>query len=75
MSNLRPHHSGSPFARAVLATLEKGRVSARAAVRRHPVASTSPPSFGRVPAFEHNGFCSTRPGILRYLDRVLPEPS
>jgi glutathione S-transferase len=71
---------GSPFARAVLATLEEkgaryrlaplapGGTQSREHLTRHP--------FGRVPAFEHNGFVLYETqAILRYLDRVLPEPS
>src|ERR1035438_9175029 len=71
---------GSPFARAVLATLEeKGapyRVSPVAPgtfrspehLARHP--------FGRVPVLEHDGFTIYETqAILRYLDRVLPAPA
>jgi glutathione S-transferase len=71
---------GSPFARAVLATLEEkgaryrlaplapGGTQSREHLTRHP--------FGRVPAFEHNGFVLYETqAILRYLDRVLSEPS
>jgi glutathione S-transferase len=71
---------GSPFARAVLAALEEKGARYRLA----PVAlgSTRSPEhlarhpFGRVPVFEHNGFVIYETqAILRYLDRVLPEPS
>jgi len=71
---------GSPFSRAVLATLEeKGAPYRVAAVMpgtlrsaqhldRHP--------FGRVPVLEHGGFrLYETQAILRYLDRVLPEPT
>ncbi|MBV9560879.1 MAG: glutathione S-transferase family protein [Bradyrhizobium sp.] len=71
---------GSPFGRAVLATLEeKG-----AAYRLAPVAPGTLRSpqhlalhpFGRVPVFEHDGFrLYETQAILRYLDRVLPEPA
>jgi glutathione S-transferase len=71
---------GSPFGRAVLATLEEKGASYRLApvapgtfrspqhLARHP--------FGRVPVLEHNGFSLYETqAILRYLDRVLPTPS
>lgn len=71
---------GSPFARAVLATLEEKGASYRLApvmpgtmgspehLARHP--------FGRVPALEHDGFVIYETqAILRYLDRVLPLPA
>jgi len=71
---------GSPFARAVLATLEEKGARYRLAplapnaskssehLARHP--------FGRVPAFEHDGFALYETqAILRYLDRVLPQPA
>jgi glutathione S-transferase len=67
---------GSPFGRAVLATLmEKG-----AAYRFAPVVPGSLKSephilrhpFGRVPVLEHEGFMLYETqAILRYLDRVL----
>jgi glutathione S-transferase len=70
---------GSPFGRAVLATLEEKGASYRvspvvpgtlrneAHLKRHP--------FGRVPVLEHDGFMLYETqAILRYLDRVLPEP-
>jgi glutathione S-transferase len=71
---------GSPFGRAVLATLEEKKAPYRLA----PVAPgmTKTPEylalhpFGRVPVFEHGGFrLYETQAILRYLDRVLPEPS
>jgi glutathione S-transferase len=71
---------GSPFGRAVLATLEEKGASYRLAplapgaskssehLARHP--------FGRVPVLEHDGFMLYETqAILRYLDRVLPEPA
>jgi glutathione S-transferase len=71
---------GSPFARAVLATLEEKGARYRLAPLA-PGASKSPEHlarhpFGRVPAFEHDGFkLYETQVILRYLDRVLPQPS
>jgi glutathione S-transferase len=71
---------GSPFGRAVLATLEEKKAPYRLA----PVApgTTKTPEylalhpFGRVPVLEHDGFrLYETQAILRYLDRVLPEPS
>jgi glutathione S-transferase len=68
---------GSPFGRAVFATLEeKG-----AAYRLAPVAPGTHKSaphiarhpFGRVPVLEHDGYMLYETqAILRYLDRVLP---
>ena len=70
---------GSPFGRAVLATLEEKGASYRLSpvapgtlrspehLARHP--------FGRVPVVEHNGFwLYETQAILRYLDRLLPAP-
>jgi glutathione S-transferase len=70
---------GSPFGRAVLATLEEkgadyrlnpvapGTFRAEPHISRHP--------FGRVPVLEHDGFLLYETqAILRYLDRVLPTP-
>lgn len=70
---------GSPFGRSVLVALEEKGVHARLApvapgtfrtpehLARHP--------FGRVPVMDHGDFrlyeCAA---ILRYLDRILPEP-
>jgi glutathione S-transferase len=71
---------GSPFGRAVLATLEEKS----AAYRLSPVAPTAFRSpehlarhpFGRVPVLEAEGFrIYETQAILRYLDRVLPTPS
>jgi glutathione S-transferase len=71
---------GSPFARAVLATLEEKAEPYRLApvapgafqspqhLARHP--------FGRVPVLEHDGFVLYETqAILRYLDRVRPSPA
>lgn len=71
---------GSPFGRAVLATLiEKsapfkfvpvapGTLKSDAHLARH--------AFGRVPVLEHEGFdLYETAAILRYLDRVLPTPT
>lgn len=70
---------GSPFGRAVLATLEEKAAPYRLSpvapgafrspehLARHP--------FGRVPVLEHEGFMIYETqAILRYLDRVLPVP-
>jgi glutathione S-transferase len=70
---------GSPFGRAVLATLEEkdapyrlspvapGTFRSPEHLARHP--------FGRVPVLEHEGFrIYETQAILRYLDRVLPTP-
>jgi glutathione S-transferase len=71
---------GSPFSRAVLVTLEEkgapyqvvpvvpGTLRAPQHLSRHP--------FGRVPVLEHGEFrLYETQAILRYLDRVLPEPA
>jgi glutathione S-transferase len=71
---------GSPYGRAVLATLEEKDADYRLAplalgaqkvephISRHP--------FGRIPALEHDGFLLYETqAILRYLDRVLPDPA
>jgi glutathione S-transferase len=71
---------GSPFSRAVLATLEEKGVPYRVAavvpgtlrsaqhLGRHP--------FGRVPVLEYGEFrLYETQAILRYLDRVLPTPA
>jgi glutathione S-transferase len=71
---------GSPFGRSVLATLEEKRTPYRLA----PLApgSLKTPEylalhpFGRVPVLEHDGFrLYETQAILRYLDRVLPQPA
>ncbi|MEA3197344.1 MAG: glutathione S-transferase [Gammaproteobacteria bacterium] len=71
---------GSPFGRAVLATLEEKGASWRLSpvapgtfrspehLARHP--------FGRVPVLTHGDFrLYETQAILRYLDRVLPNPA
>ncbi len=71
---------GSPFGRAVLATLEHkgaayrfeavapGALRGEAHLARHP--------FGRVPVLDHGDFRLYEvQAILRYLDRVLPNPA
>src|SRR5579875_1216063 len=70
---------GSPFGRAVLATLEEKGAAYRLSPvapglhRAEPHISRHP--FGRVPVIEHDGFMLYETqAILRYLDRVLPEP-
>jgi glutathione S-transferase len=81
MSELTVHSlPGSPFGRAVLATLEEKGASWRLSpvplgtlrspehLARHP--------FGRLPVLEHDGFMLYETqAILRYLDRVLPNPA
>jgi|SRR5712671_630258 len=68
---------GSPFGRAVLATLEEKAASYRfspvalGTARSEPHLSRHP--FGRVPVLEHDGFMLYETqAILRYLDRALP---
>jgi glutathione S-transferase len=70
---------GSPFGRAVLATLEEKGATYRfslvglGASKTEPHISRHP--FGRVPVLEHDGFMLYESqAILRYLDRVLPGP-
>src|SRR5215472_18407314 len=70
---------GSPFGRAVLATLEeKGApytLRALAPEARHSAEYIALHPFGRIPAFEHDGFrLYETQAILRYLDRVLRDP-
>ena len=80
MSNFIVHSiPGSPFGRAVLATLEeKGAAYSLSPVasgtfRSQPHLSRHP--FGRVPVLENDGFLLYETqAILRYLDRVLPVP-
>jgi glutathione S-transferase len=70
---------GSPFARAVLATLEEKRAPYRVAAvvpgtLRSPQHLSLHP-FGRVPVLEHGDFrLYETQAMLRYLDRVLPDP-
>jgi glutathione S-transferase len=70
---------GSPFGRAVLATLEEKAADYRLApvapgmLKVEPHISRHP--FGRVPVLEHGSFMLYESqAILRYLDRVLPAP-
>ena len=78
MSEFTVHSvAGSPFGRAVLATLEEKGAAYRfspvavGSARSEPHISRHP--FGRVPVLEHNGFLVYETqAILRYLDRVLP---
>jgi glutathione S-transferase len=71
---------GSPFGRAVLATLEEKGASYRLSpvapgTLRSPEHMARHP-FGRVPVLEYNGFSLYETqAILRYLDRVLPAPA
>jgi glutathione S-transferase len=71
---------GSPFGQAVLATLEEKGAPYRLAALP-PGSSKSPEHlarhpFGRVPVLEHDGFMLYETqAILRYLDRVLPQPA
>jgi glutathione S-transferase len=71
---------GSPYGRAVLATLEEkgaayrlnpvlpGTFNSEPHISRHP--------FGKVPVLQHSEFMLYETqAILRYLDRVLPAPS
>ena len=70
---------GSPYGRAVLATLEEKGASyklnavAPGTFRSEPHVSRHP--FGRVPVLQHGDYVLYETqAILRYLDRVLPEP-
>jgi glutathione S-transferase len=71
---------GSPFGRSVLATLEEKGAPYRL-MPLAPGSSKSPEHlarhpFGRVPVLEHDGFLLYETqAILRYLDRVLPQPA
>jgi glutathione S-transferase len=71
---------GSPFGRSVLATLEEKRAPYRLAPLAPGLLKTPEylalHPFGRVPVLEHNGFrLYETQAILRYLDRVLPQPA
>jgi glutathione S-transferase len=71
---------GSPFSRSVLATLEEKAASYRVVpvvpgMLRSPQHLSRHP-FGRVPVLEHGEFrLYETQAILRYLERVLPEPA
>ena len=71
---------GSPFGRAVLVLLEEK--SARYRFSPVPPGSLKTPEhlsrhpFGRIPALDHGTFrLYETQAILRYLDRILPQPS
>jgi glutathione S-transferase len=71
---------GSPYGRAVFATLEEKGTPYRlmplapAASKSEPHISRHP--FGRVPVLEHDGFVLYETqAILRYLDRLRPAPA
>lgn len=71
---------GSPFGRAVLATLVEKNAAFRLvaveprAIKSEPYLSKHP--FGRVPVLDHDGFrLYETQAILRYLDRVMPSPA
>src|SRR6516162_8861958 len=70
---------GSPFLRAVLATLQEKRQGYRLRAMR-PGEAKSPDylklhPFGRIPAFEHGDFqLYETQAILRYIDAIFPEP-
>lgn len=69
-------HPGSPFGRAVMATLEEKGAPFRLArlVAKSPEHLALQP-FGRIPILEHDGFrLYETQAIQRYLDRVLPDP-
>lgn len=71
--------AASPYAQAVLITLAEkgwtaeivppaGGLQSETHLARHP--------FGKIPALEHDGFMLYETqAILRYLDRLLPEPA
>jgi glutathione S-transferase len=70
---------GSPYGRAVLATLEEKAAPYRlspvapGALRSEPHVTRHP--FGKVPVLEHGDFILYETqAILRYLDRILPSP-
>lgn len=70
---------GSPYGRAVFATLEeKGapyRLAPVAPDTRKSEPHTSRHPFGRVPVLERDGYVLYETqAILRYLDRILPTP-
>jgi glutathione S-transferase len=71
---------GSPFGRAVFAMLEEKGATYRLApvapgtLKSEPHLFRHP--FGRVPVLEHDGYMLYETqAILRYLDRVLPQPA
>jgi glutathione S-transferase len=71
---------GSPFARAVMATLEEKHVPWRLAAMKpgqhREAAHLARNPFGRMPAIEHGDFSLYETAaIVRYIDRVWPEPA
>jgi glutathione S-transferase len=71
---------GSPFGRSVLLALEEKKVpyqlapAAPGSLKTPEYLALHP--FGRVPVLVHNGFkLYETQAILRYLDRVLPQPA
>ena len=71
---------GSPFARAVLATLEEKGVPWRIAALRpgqhRESAHLARNAFGRMPVIEHGDFTLYETqAIVRYIDRVWPRPA
>jgi len=77
MSEFTVHsHPGSPFGRSVMATLEEKGAPYRLArlTPKSPEHLALHP-FGRIPILQHDGFrLYETQAILRYLDRVLPNP-
>jgi glutathione S-transferase len=71
---------GSPYARAVLATLEEKRVPwklapLRPGQLREPTHLSRNP-FGRMPVVEHGDFVLYETqAVVRYIDRVWPQPA
>jgi glutathione S-transferase len=81
MSQVFVVHSipGSPYGRAVFAALEEKGARYRLApvdgANRHNAPHILRHPFGRIPVLEHEGFLLYETqAILRYLDRLLPEP-
>jgi glutathione S-transferase len=81
MSEFTVHATpGSPYARAVMAALEEKGAHWRLAALK-PGTSKQPAHllrhpFGRMPVLDHDGFSLYETqAILRYLDRVLPNPA
>ena len=70
---------GSPFGRAVLATLEEKGVPYRIVGITEGLKSARHRAlhpFGRIPVIEHDGFALYETqAILRYLDRAFPDPA
>jgi glutathione S-transferase len=71
---------GSPYVRAVLATLEEKGLPYRIAAltpgqhRQEPYVSMNP--FSRMPTIQHDDFVLYETqAILRYIDRVAPQPA